>query len=645
MIFILQRTVLAAVVVAVACLGASPHAQAQSTAAATAAPPAKSETPAVSAKAAPAPQAPKVQAASVPTTPIAAPVPGALEAEKAHIARFDAAIAAVRNQAIGADDATHLQQALARIAANDPNGARAHRDAIGEPIARKLVDWFRLRAGYGDPQEYRAFLAANPVWPARELLERRLEEAAFTQGGSSGTIRELFKAEPPKTGAGQAALASAALAEGDEATATKHARSAWRDLELASTLETGFIERFGKLLKPDDHKWRLDRLLLDDPRWTADRNERAHMARRMLPLLGGHEKSKAEARLAVFQRAANGAALLAALSTEDKTDWGLAFQRAQSLRRAGQIDEAGKILTALPNDATALVSPDAWWAERRAAAYEALKAGKPKLAYDIVKTPGPLSVNPLKDQAFLAGWLAFVQLKDTAAAQAHFEAMRKAADGPLSHAKSAYWLGKILEVQGKASQAAPHYKEAARYFDTFHGQLAARKLGGETGILRIAPPAAPSAAQVEKFSGLDAARAAVIARKAKLERSIARSFLFQLQRAAGSEAEAGMVAHLAEALGDTQLAVRIGKAAIARGFNLITFAYPLHAFPAFNALRSPPEMALLLAIARQESEFDGSTLSGAGARGILQVMPITAKHVCKDYKIKCDIPRLLTDNS
>ena len=35
-----------------------------------------------------------------------------------------------------------------------------------------------------------------------------------------------------------------------------------------------------------------------------------------------------------------------------------------------------------------------------------------------------------------------------------------------------------------------------------------------------------------------------------------------------------MVAHLAEALGDTQTAVRIGKAAIARGMNLVYYAYP-----------------------------------------------------------------------
>jgi soluble lytic murein transglycosylase len=53
----------------------------------------------------------------------------------------------------------------------------------------------------------------------------------------------------------------------------------------------------------------------------------------------------------------------------------------------------------------------------------------------------------------------------------------------------------------------------------------------------------------------------------------------------------------------------------------------------------------LLSIARQESEFNTRTVSGAGARGILQVMPITARHVCRDYKIKCELDRLLTDGA
>jgi soluble lytic murein transglycosylase len=98
-------------------------------------------------------------------------------------------------------------------------------------------------------------------------------------------------------------------------------------------------------------------------------------------------------------------------------------------------------------------------------------------------------------------------------------------------------------------------------------------------------------------------------------------------------------------MGDAQQSLRIGKKAIADGRNLVIYAYPMHAFPAYAPLRDPPEPAFLLAIARQESEFNPQTVSGAGARGILQVMPITARHVCADYKIKCDIDRLLSDEA
>ena len=577
---------------------------------------------------------------------IPAPRPGAMEAEQAHIARYDKAIAAVRDHQITAADAERLKQALARVSAMDAAGANTLRDQIADPTGRKLVDWFRLRGGFGQSKEYREFLTANPAWASRETMIQRYEEALFTEGGPARAIKDLFKAEPPRTGAGFAALAAAHLADGDEKGAAHYARTAWRDHTLAATLVTAFLERFGKLLTPADHKWRLDKQLMDDPRWSADRGPRAANARRIIPLLPEGERKKAEARLAVFMRAGNGAALLAAHTGEDKTDWGLAFQRVQSLRRAGKIEEAAKRLLAAPLDGNLIVSPDGWWNERRAIVYEALKLGKPRLAYDIAKAAGPLSVNPLKDQQFHAGWLALSHLKDAKTAVAHFEAMLKASDGPLSRAKAGYWLGRALDAQGRKNEAQAAYKVSAQSLDTFHGHLSRLKIATGAPTFVVNPPVAPKAEEIARFAKLDAARAAVIAHKAKLDPGIVRAFVGQLQRYHTTEAELAMVAHLTEALGDTQMAVRIAKAAVARNFNLLVYSYPVHAFPAFTALRVPtPEMALLLSIARQESEFNGQTKSGAGARGILQVMPITARHVCKDYKIRCDIARLMTDNS
>ncbi len=577
---------------------------------------------------------------------IPAPRPGAFEIEKAHVARYDAAIANVRNHKVSAADAEQLKRAITQLTAGDQAAFKTARDAITDPVAAKIADWFRMRGGFGEAGEIRAFLAANPAWPNRDLMIQRYEEALFKEGGAPKAIKALLAKEPPRTGAGHAALASALLADGDEAGAKRHAVVAWREHSIGAGIEPAFLQRLGKLLTTADHKWRLDKLLIDDLRWSSERAARAAVARRMLPLLPESERKKAEARIAVFMLSAKGAALINAIGGDDKADWGLAFQRIQSLRRANKIEEAAKRMLAAPLDPAVIVSPDGWWNERRTLAYAAMRTGKPKLAYELAKAAGPLSVNPLKEQTFLAGWLALSHLRNAKIAEAHFAQMTKAADGPLSRAKAYYWHGRALEALGRKTEARAGFAESAKSIDTFHGQLSRDRLGGDAARIHIVPPVAPKPDQIARFAALDVTRATVIAYKAKLDGGINRAFLYGLMRHFNTEAELGMTAHLAEALGDTQMAVRIGKSAVARGHNLLVFSYPLHAFPTFTALRVPiPELPLLLGIARQESEFNGQTMSGAGARGILQVMPITARHVCRDYKIKCDIKRLMTDNS
>jgi soluble lytic murein transglycosylase len=599
----------------------------------------------------PAPPAPgpaKIPAAAnTAATLVKKPVPPAAEAarEAEYAARLDAAIAPVRDYTVTAEDASRLANAVAAYAANATTKGQQLRDQIADPLGRKLVDWSRLKAGVGEPGDYRAFLEANPTWPDRLLLTQRFEEALFTQGGSSLAIKDAFKGGEPSSGVGLAALASAHLAEGDEGRAQALAARAWRRQEIPVTLETGFLERFGRLLTEADHKWRLDRLLVDDLRWTSDRNERAAVVRRLIPLLSKPEQRKAEARLAAFVRAANAQQLMKALPAHTDADWGLAYQRIQMLRRAGKHEEAWKALLSAPTDPALIVNPDAWWAERRANAYEALSAGKPRVAFDLVRQAGPLSANPLKDQTFLAGWLALRFLNDARPAESFFRALRKAADGPISVAKAEYWLGRSAEALGDRAQAETHYRAAAQHLDTFHGQLARQKLANGFQHFVVKAPAAPSAEDIARFNGLDVVKGAVLARKSGLDTGIVRTFLGQLQRDMKSEGEFAMLAHLAEALGHTQMAVRVGKAAIGRGLNVVQYAYPLHPFPAYAPLRPPPETALLLGIARQESEFNEQIVSGAGARGILQVMPVTAKHVCKAYKLKCDLSRLLSDAS
>ena len=571
------------------------------------------------------------------------PAPAPLATEKEQLRKLDSALAPLLSTSPSSQDADALREAVAAIRAKDIAGFANAKGSMSDPVARKLADWMRLRSGLGEPAEFQNFLRDNPSWPDRPTLIQRFEEALFTHGGSAKTIKSFFQNSKPETGAGYAALASANLADGNTEEARKFAALAWREMSIPPQLENGFLDRFGSLLTPADHKWRFDRLVTDDVRFAGNRSDRVALARRLIPLLPASEQKRAKARLAVFNKEANAQALMNALPPGSRDDTGLAFHKLQLLRKAGKIEEAAAIILAIPPDPKRIAALDEWWAERRQLAYGALKIGKPKLAYDLVKDVGPISVNPRKEQTFLAGWIAFRQLNKPDNAQRHFKDMAAAADGPLSRAKAAYWLGRVADARGEKQEAIKQYKIAAKHSDTFHGLLAMQTLDPARTSLDVSPPADPTAAQIQKLVSADTAKALVIARKAKLSREITRTLLAGLRNAANTEAEVGMVAYLAEALGDPQMSLRISKVAIGNGQNLLTYGYPVKPFPAYTPLRAPPELPLLLGIARQETEFDHQIVSGAGAKGLMQVMTGTAQHVCRDYKIKCSIPRLLAD--
>lgn len=570
------------------------------------------------------------------------------KAERDFMASLDKALARLRTYALSAGDAQRLREAIMALsgAKVDIDQANALKARIEDAAARKLIDWYRLRKGFGDPSEYQAFLETNPAWGDRSTLTQKLEEALFTQGGSSGAIKSYFSRRTPQNGVGLAALASAHLAEGNTDEARRLAARTWRDTILPAALEPGFLARFGALLTPADHKWRLDKLLIEDIRWKSAKEQRAQIVRRLIPLLPAAEQKKAKARLAVFLDSKGARKSIETLPADRTPDWGLVFHRVQALRRADKIDEAAKLLLSAPTEEALTVAPDEWWVERRTNAYAALRKGNPKLAYALVREAGPLSANPLKDQAFMAGWLALRYLKDPKTAKRHFEVMNKAADGPLSRAKARYWLGRAEEALGNKPAADEFYRQALADPDTFHALLARQKLEPGRLAISMSPPQLPTAAQIKRFVNLDAAKAVMIAKSAGLDASILRTLLVQIRLYhLKDEADMAMVAHLAETVGDTQSAVRAAKAAIARGHNLYYYAYPVHPFPAYKPLRKPPETAMLLGLARQETEFNTLIVSGAGAKGLLQVMTVTAKHVCRDYKIKCDIGKLTSDPS
>ncbi|MDX2204874.1 MAG: lytic transglycosylase domain-containing protein [Hyphomicrobiaceae bacterium] len=555
---------------------------------------------------------------------------------------YDAAIAEVRDRPADPEVAARLRDALARIAAGDISGARLIARGTGSATAETFVDWVAFRSGGGTAAELRAFSDSHPAWPDRVLIAQRAEEALFNSAASPAEVKAFFAKSEPRTAVGLAMLASALQAEKDLANARAAAQKAWTEFNISHANEPAFLRRVGSLLTDADHKRRLERLLAGTGRLAGARAERGAVIKRTIALLSSAEDRKTyETRLGLFLQSKD-ASKLAAKIPSTHADWGAAVQKARQLRRQKKEEEAWKILLSEP-DATVDIKPDGWWEERRTSAYAALRIGRPQVAYDLVRNMGALSINATKDAQFLAGWIALRHLKDAKTALGHFQALCKAADGPLSNARGQYWLGRTYEALGEQAKAGEAYRTAAAYFDTFHGQLARLKVEPTATTLKIRPPAAPTAEDIASFKANGAVAAAVFARKANVDISLVRAFFNHLRYQLKSEGEVAMLAHLALALGDTQSAVRVGKIGIARGFQLAYYAYPISGMPEYKPLRDPPEPAFLYGIARQESEFNTLTMSHVGARGILQVMPVTAKHVCNDYKIKCDIPRLMKD--
>ncbi|MEL7544318.1 MAG: lytic transglycosylase domain-containing protein [Pseudomonadota bacterium] len=620
------------------------------------------------------------------------------------ISRAEAAVQPLLETGNDAVVRDEVRAALADVSARRTASALARADAITQPGAAKLVRWatFRRLASGARAEDIEAFRLANPTWPEQDLLRQRAEEALLLANARPTTVRRFFKATPPQSGAGKAALGAALMADGKPDEGAKLISAGFRHGRYGATIEARLLKRFPDQITQADIRWRLDQYLLDDDRY--GRRQRLAVIRRMISLLKGTEKAKAEARLAVWRtygrarrnRMARATTAMAALNRRLKADqiplpirkttdvagdvekkeeitaitasvdptaavretqktastsadadapstrdWPLELSRAQLARRKGQHQRAIRILLDAPEDTSALVAPDEWWIERRVNIFNALYRKDYRTAYALASKRSPLSTNARNEALFMAGWIAFRFLEKAEQGRIHLEAFTQSADGPRTRAQSHYWLGRVHDVLGNEAAARDAYTKAATEFATFYGQLARHKLEPDATTLAIPerPELTPDLAKATADNDLlQALRYAHIADASALRRRLIRG----ISRSRQSPAIYELAAQFAISINDTQMSVRIGKAALFHGVPLVDYAYPTHAFPLFKPVVTPPEPAMLYGLARQESEFNTLIKSIAGARGVLQVMPPTARDVCRTHNLKCGSRRALT---
>jgi soluble lytic murein transglycosylase len=515
--------------------------------------------------------------------------------------------------------------AFAAVRAGDWGDASAKAQQAQDTLLGKAIRFLDMsRAGsswrFGDIAE---FVISNPDWPNLTLLRERAEETIST--ASDDEAGRWFVRFPPVTAVGRLREADYLLAHGQTDRAVAEIREVWASTDFNVFDEKSILQRYSHYLRPADDARRLDRLVWDD------KEEAAH---RMLPRVDAGHRAEALARLALANVSKSAEKLVSKVPANLQKEAGFLFERMRWRRRKEMYDAAIEVLDHAPKD---LVRPQLWWAERETLARHALQDGNISLAYRLAARHGMTSGTNYAEAEFLAGWISLRYLRDAKAAYEHFLHLYSEVSRPISLARGGYWAGRAAQELGYGELAASWYAGAAQYLATYYGQLAAAQIGadGKAAVLEDPRPTAQETAAFEQKELVRIARGLADAEAA----DFATPFVLRLSDLAKTPGEHALVAALSGEITRPDLAVAAARRASYAGVTLLALGYPLTSVPSGGSVEGP----LVLAMARQESGFDQNAVSSAGARGILQLMPATAKRVAKDLQIPFSQQRLLSD--
>jgi soluble lytic murein transglycosylase len=508
--------------------------------------------------------------------------------------------------------------------------AAAH--AVSSSAARTLLEWVAIRHN-GTHVGFRrlsAFLDEHGDWPQQDTIQQYAEEALWREKVSPEAVTAFFAKRSPLSADGKYALALAYRADGKDKAAAALIREAWRHDPVDRDLERAIRDDFPKVLTDDDHRARLERLAFKKE-WTA--------AQRLASDIGAREERLLKARMAL-DRAIDPAKALNGLSAAERDEPLVLFAEARELRRRGKKDEAAKLMAKAPTAPDKVIDGDEWSQERRRLARGLLDAGEPREAYKVASAEVAESETDKIESEVLAGWIALRFLKEPETAARHFALAEPHADLSTSVARVAYWRGRAAEAAGKTGPSKKFYETAAQHVTTYYGQLSRARLGlSDLPVSEPKPGDMMVRATLEQRGIVQSIRLLY----ALDERDLATMILGEFaKRVEGVDAMVAL-SHIATSLGDPRAELVVGKRALYRGFPLEWAAFPTNGIPQFEAVGNSVERSMTYAIARQESAFEADAVSSAGARGLMQLMPATAKLTAERAGLPYDVDRLTND--
>ncbi|PJB69336.1 MAG: transglycosylase [Alphaproteobacteria bacterium CG_4_9_14_3_um_filter_47_13] len=503
-------------------------------------------------------------------------------------------------------------QALAEIKKGHWTKAETMIAGTRDPLAAKIYYWLAYTKNADDVSFGRitSFSMQNPDWPGQRRMRLNAEQALTKKIGDDEILAWFGKNRPLTQDAMERYLD--ALERHNFITELREtAQDWWKNALIAPDQQSRFLSKYGKYLDEKSHRFRMD-MLISKGHYTN--------ARMIARLMGHGYPALAEARIAIASDNEGLNALIAGVPPHLAHDPGLVYERLRWRRRHNQDFGALEILHNPPPADTIINLPD-WWNERHIMARRLMEQGQYESAYLLVSKHQQKEGLPFAQAEFLAGWLA-LRLKKPWRAFEHFEALYLKVSMPVSKARGAYWAGRASDNLGHPEISRKWYQAAARHQTTYYGQLALEKLDGVDRPPQQMPPQR-SLESRNSFNRSEMAQITRILNKAGYRKE-AGDFLDAMAEKIRIPEDYIFVADLAKELNHYHNAVRIAKKGLEKNILMLDQAFPTLLT---SMKKIDLEWSLVHAIIRQESAFDYDAQSPAGARGLMQLMPATAKEV------------------
>ena len=480
--------------------------------------------------------------------------------------------------------------------------------------------------------DYLSFIKRNENYPRIGRIRYLAEHKLSTDKISPKKIIDWFDSGEPLSGYGKLILGESFIQTGDIKKGTSLIKDGWITADLNRANMKFFRKKYKKYLNADDYIKRADYLAWEGKSWDL---------KRMLRYLPKDYELLYTARQILMSKSYGVDKAIRDVPSRLKNDAGLNYDRLKWRRKRGRVDDSLKIITKLKNNKDYLVRPDKWWTERAIMARALIYKKRYESAYKVASQHSLDKSPEFAEAEWMSGWIALSFLDDPILAIDHFNNFYQNVSYPISLSRGAYWLGRSYEKIGDKKQSQQWYEEATKYLTTYYGQLAHLKIKPNEKF-ELEEQQIITDEYRKYFYKKDLVKIIYLLNELN-KTKYTKNILKHIANDNVSNGSEILAAELASDISRYDFAIQISKlASYEKRFHNV-FNYPIISTPNYVNGRKIPETAFILSLIRQESEFDMTANSHAGAQGLMQLMPYTAKLVSKQAKLPYSKSRLTSD--